>query len=92
MEIDGEGIHHHHLDGFCTNDASGLVSQQLMIGQPRFLGVEVPFYAEPLPVLEFPLDMRSYRLGLKPERVAAEVDRLSTIDRGWNVEPGSIRS
>ena len=81
VEVDGERVHRHHLDRQGADQAGRRLGEQLVVGEPRPVGLEVAFDAEALPSGELGEQLTGGRPRLQAERVAGEVGDLR--DRRW---------
>ena len=73
VEVDGERVHRHHLDGQRADQSGGRRGEQLVVGEPGTVGLEVPLDAEVLPSSQLGDQLVGGGLRLKTERVAGEV-------------------
>src|SRR5689334_16948807 len=67
MEINCQRIHHDNFARKCPNQTRPRIAENLLVRIPGGFSVEVSMNSQPSPVIQFPLDVEAYTLGLQAE-------------------------
>src|SRR5207244_5845572 len=89
VQVHGEPVHHDDLARYGANQPGPGLPEQLVVGVPGRLVLEVRVNPETLPGGDFRLDQGPRRPRREPQGVAAEVDDRLTVGAGRDVEQGA---
>ena len=79
VEVDREGVHHHDLAGMRPDQTRAALPEDLVVGIPGGLRLEMSSRRERLPVLQLLLHEGPDGARLEPEGVAAQIDDLLPV-------------
>ena len=86
VEVDGEGVHHHHLVRLGAHQARRRRGEQLVVGEPWRRAPDMPLDAERCPSIERLADVAARLPRLEPERISRKVDTRASVRPGRQVE------
>ncbi len=90
VQVDGQAVHRHDFVRRRPDDPGQRVADQLVVGEPGRVLLEVGVDAHRAPSVQLLLDDVDRVTRHEPERVPAEVDRLVTRRGGWDAEPLAV--